>query len=45
MKGVFNTALSAYFKELDGMTLADIVTPVSAQAVGGGMLCRRLASQ
>ena len=38
LKGVFNTALSAYFKELDGMTLADIVTPVSAQAVGGHAL-------
>lgn len=34
LKGVFNTALNAYFKELDSMTLADIVAPVSAQAVG-----------
>ncbi|KQB59442.1 MULTISPECIES: Rrf2 family transcriptional regulator [Acidovorax] len=38
LKGVFNTALSAYFRELDSMTLADIVAPVSAQAVGGHAL-------
>lgn len=27
LKGLFNAALSAYFKELDGMTLADIAEP------------------
>lgn len=32
LKGLFNAALGAYFKELDGMTLADIVEPVAAQA-------------
>lgn len=31
LKGLFNAALGAYFKELDGMTLADIVEPVAAQ--------------
>lgn len=32
LKGVFNAALRAYFKELDAMTLADVVRPVSASA-------------
>ncbi|UJW82025.1 Rrf2 family transcriptional regulator [Hydrogenophaga sp. SL48] len=31
LKGLFNAALGAYFKELDGMTLADIVEPVPAK--------------
>lgn len=30
LKGLFNAALGAYFKELDGMTLADIVEPAPA---------------
>ena len=34
LKGLFNAALRAYFKELDGMTLADIVEPVSAPTSG-----------
>jgi Rrf2 family nitric oxide-sensitive transcriptional repressor len=34
LKGLFNAALGAYFKELDGMTLADIVEPVPAPAKG-----------
>ena len=34
LKGLFNAALGAYFKELDGMTLADIVEPVTAPAQG-----------
>ena len=34
LKGLFNAALGAYFKELDGMTLADIVEPVTAPAKG-----------
>lgn len=29
LKGVFHAALQAYFKELDGATLADIVGPVA----------------
>lgn len=32
LKALFRGALGAYFKELDGMTLADIVEPVSAPA-------------
>ena len=32
LKGVFDAALRAYFKELDGVTLADIVEPSSAPA-------------
>lgn len=32
LKGLFDAALRAYFKELDGMTLADIVGPPSAPA-------------
>lgn len=32
LKGLFRGALGAYFKELDSMTLADIVEPVTAQA-------------
>jgi Rrf2 family transcriptional regulator, nitric oxide-sensitive transcriptional repressor len=30
LKGLFNAALRSYFKELDGMTLADMVVPASA---------------
>ena len=37
LKGLFNAALGAYFKELDGMTLADMVEPVSAPAKGRAM--------
>jgi len=37
LKGLFNAALGAYFKELDGMTLADIVEPVSAPATARAM--------
>ncbi len=29
LKGVFHAALQAYFKELDGVTLADIAVPLS----------------
>ncbi len=32
LKAVFNAALRAYFKELDGMTLADIVEPAGPPA-------------
>lgn len=32
LKGLFDAALRAYFKELDGMTLADIVKPASVPA-------------
>lgn len=32
VKDLFRAALAAYFKELDGMTLADIVEPASALA-------------
>jgi Rrf2 family nitric oxide-sensitive transcriptional repressor len=32
LKGLFRGALGAYFRELDSMTLADIVEPVSASA-------------
>lgn len=34
LKGLFYAALRAYFKELDGMTLADMVVPVSATFSG-----------
>ena len=37
LKGLFSAALGAYFKELDGMTLADIVEPVSAPTKGHAM--------
>jgi Rrf2 family nitric oxide-sensitive transcriptional repressor len=30
LKGLFNDALKAYFKELDGMTLAELTVPTSA---------------
>jgi Rrf2 family nitric oxide-sensitive transcriptional repressor len=40
LKGLFNAALVAYFKELDGMTLADIVVPASAPASGRAMPLR-----
>lgn len=42
LKGLFNAALRAYFKELDGMTLADMVVPVSAPASGRAMSTHRL---
>ena len=32
LKGLFSTALKAYFKELDGVTLADVAAPVSQPA-------------
>ena len=32
LKGVFNAALQAYFRELDAKTLADIIAPVPAAA-------------
>lgn len=37
LKGLFNAALRAYFRELDGMTLADMVVPVSAPSSGRAM--------
>ncbi|ODU58381.1 MAG: Rrf2 family transcriptional regulator [Comamonadaceae bacterium SCN 68-20] len=40
LKGLFKAALGAYFKELDSMTLADIVEPVSARASGRAMSLR-----
>jgi Rrf2 family nitric oxide-sensitive transcriptional repressor len=43
LKGLFNAALGAYFKELDGMTLADIVKPVPAPATGRAMSPRGIA--
>ena len=43
LKGLFNAALGAYFKELDGMTLADIVVPASAPASGRAMSMHRRA--
>jgi Rrf2 family nitric oxide-sensitive transcriptional repressor len=42
LKGLFNAALRAYFKELDGMTLADMVVPVSAPSSGRAMSTHRL---
>ncbi len=41
LKGVFDAALRAYFKELDGVTLADIVEPSSAPASGRTVSLRR----
>ena len=43
LKAVFNAALLAYFKELDGMTLADIVEPAPAPASGRAVSLRRPA--
>ncbi len=40
LKGVFHAALQAYFKELDGATLADIAGPVPS-ARGAGAASRR----
>ncbi len=40
LKGVFHAALQAYFKELDGATLADIAGPVPP-ARGAGAVSRR----
>lgn len=44
LKGLFNAALRAYFKELDGMTLADMVAPASAPAPGRAMPLRDRAA-
>ena len=41
LKGLFDAALRAYFKELDGMTLADLVEPSSAPASGQTVSLRR----
>lgn len=45
LKGVFNAALRAFYKELDGMSLADIVEPPSAPLstpiAGRGVTLRR----
>jgi len=41
LKGLFDAALRAYFKELDGMTLANIVEPSSAPASGRTVSLRR----
>ncbi|MBT9550107.1 MAG: Rrf2 family transcriptional regulator [Hydrogenophaga sp.] len=43
LKGLFNAALGAYFKELDGMTLADIVEPVAAPVMGRALPSRGTA--
>ena len=43
LKGLFNAALGAYFRELDSMTLADIVESVSAPAPGRAVSQRRRA--
>jgi Rrf2 family transcriptional regulator, nitric oxide-sensitive transcriptional repressor len=43
LKGLFNAALGAYFRELDGMTLADIVESVPQPASGGAVPLRRIA--
>lgn len=40
LKGLFNAALGAYFKELDGMTLADIVVPATAPVSGRAISVR-----
>ena len=31
LKGLFDTALRAYFRELDGKTLADIIAPAASR--------------
>jgi Rrf2 family nitric oxide-sensitive transcriptional repressor len=41
LKGVFDAALRAYFRELDGTTLADLVEPPSAPDSGRGVSLRR----
>jgi len=43
LKGLLNAALRAYFQELDGMTLADMVAPISASASGRAMSTHLLA--
>lgn len=43
LKGLFRTALGAYFKELDGMTLAEIVAPAARPASGRAMSPRSRA--
>jgi Rrf2 family transcriptional regulator, nitric oxide-sensitive transcriptional repressor len=40
LKGLFKSALQAYFKELDVMTLADMVVPAAAPASGHGVSLR-----
>lgn len=49
LKGLFDTALRAYFRELDGKTLADIIAPAAARGAPRGAsrsvtLRRRAAS-
>jgi len=41
LKGLFNAALQAYFQELDGMTLADIVDAAPQPASGLAITGRR----
>ncbi|MEI2679217.1 MAG: Rrf2 family transcriptional regulator [Burkholderiaceae bacterium] len=41
LKGAFDAALRAYFKELDGITLADLVEPSSVPASGRTVSLRR----
>ncbi|MDO9284165.1 MAG: Rrf2 family transcriptional regulator [Aquabacterium sp.] len=41
LKGLFDAALHAYFKALDGMTLADLVEPSSAPVSGRPVSLRR----
>lgn len=36
LKGLFNDALAAYFKELDGMTLAELTAPASLKGAADG---------
>ncbi|AOW14430.1 Rrf2 family transcriptional regulator [Hydrogenophaga crassostreae] len=43
LKGLFNAALGAYFRELDSMTLADIVEPAPQSASVGAASLRRTA--
>lgn len=44
LKGLFSDALAAYFKELDGMTLAELTAPAPPQGSAGGSALARVAA-
>lgn len=44
LKGLFGEALAAYFKALDGMTLAELTEPVPPKGSGGGSALVRVAA-
>jgi Rrf2 family nitric oxide-sensitive transcriptional repressor len=44
LKGLFSDALAAYFKELDGMTLAELTEPAPPRGPAGGAPLVRMAA-